>query len=75
MTDKQQPQPLTQSQEKESIFSCRMIWIMSYACLFIKEYRSSLFEGYSVLANVLLILDLVPDEVYILHMDILYTEK
>ena len=53
-----------------------MIWIMSYTCLFIKEYRSSFFERDSVFAHVLLILDLVfIRSVYIAHVYSIYREQ
>ena len=59
MTDEEQAQPLAHAKQEKSILCVGMVRIMRHACL---------LKGNSMRADVLLILNFVPDEVYILHI-------
>ena len=51
-----------------------MLWIVCNACVFIEEGRSGLLKGDAMFSDVLAVFDLVPNEVYIIHILNVYTD-
>jgi hypothetical protein len=74
MTNEQQSELATHSKYDESTFAYRMLWIMCHTSVLIKESRSGLLKGNVMLLDVLLVLYFVPNEVYITHIRIVYTD-
>ncbi len=52
-----------------------MLRIMCDTCILIEEGCSGFLKGDTMLAEILLVLDFVPDEVYISHMLKVYTPR
>jgi len=73
MTDHQRVQIGAQTEENKAIFDVRVLRIINQQGMLIREHRFSFMERNPVLANVLLILSLVPLEFNALHMYIICT--